>query len=458
MEATFLYAHGQQIGYGRMGVYIAQELTKLGVEVYDSIGRPTQIVGDYQAPADGTLYGTVDDPYRANPAHTNLMCLASVPSHLSGWYEGQHKACLTMWEAMTLPESFREILHEFDTILVPSWQNLDLFSQFHDNVHFIPLGVDPELWHYSPPPPADSTNFTFLISGRGKRKGTDLAHRAFREVFKGISGPQLIMKSLKGEGGMYGDNVRHITGMLDPIAERDLYASAHCYLQPSRGEGFGLQPLQAIASGRPTILTGAHGHESFAHLGIPLSSTAHPAEYFIYGDAGDWWEPDYDELCEAMWDVYQNYEIHARYAREASEEVAQHWTWRNTAEQFVQLLGSEMSPYTGSGTWQKPNPRLFKITVRHPWKGEIAGRSLRFEPGQEYWDLADVKRILFDAGFLSNECLEGVDLGLAEVQLADVPHVKGDNAYCPECHQRLNSGISRADEIFEQLEREAALR
>ena len=62
--------------------------------------------------------------------------------------------------------------------------------------------------------------------------------------------------------------------------ELDLYRSCHAYLQPSRGEGFGLQPLQALALGRPTILTNAHGHASFAHLGIPLDSTMQKAAYF----------------------------------------------------------------------------------------------------------------------------------------------------------------------------------
>ena len=88
-----------------------------------------------------------------------------------------------MWEAMTLPEAFRETFHEIDTLIVPSEHNVALFSQYHDNVKYLPLGVDPELWHYIPPTPP-TRYFNFLISGRGQRKGVDLAFKAFREVFR----------------------------------------------------------------------------------------------------------------------------------------------------------------------------------------------------------------------------------------------------------------------------------
>src|SRR5207253_4244263 len=144
--------------------------------------------------------------------------------------------------------------------------NLELFRRYHDNVQLLLLGVDPDLWHYIPPTPP-STTFNFLIAGNGSRKGVDLAYKAFRETFgdRRYSGPQprLLMKSLKGHSDYWAPNVDHMTGRMSPLAERDLYAAAHCYLQPSRGEGFGLQPLQALALGRPTILTGAHGHESY---------------------------------------------------------------------------------------------------------------------------------------------------------------------------------------------------
>jgi glycosyltransferase involved in cell wall biosynthesis len=293
-------------------------------------------------------------------------------------------------------------------MMVPSYHNLELFSRYHDNVHYIPLGVDTARWHYTPPPPVEG-EFRFMISGRGDRKGVDLTYSAFRKVFpraKPLNGgpvPKLIMKSMRGLGDYYAPGVDHIVGKLSADEESSLYESIHCYVQPSRGEGFGLQPLQAIAMGRPTILTNAHGHESFAGLGIPLSWKPSPAAYFIYGDAGMWWEPDMEELCEAMYDVYTNYDEHAARAKESSHTATTTFTWQKTTDRFIELLGDEMEkPYTGDPTWMSTTPHLFRIVTNKDWPGEIGGRTLFFEKGKEYWDTADVKRIFYDAGVLDH--------------------------------------------------------
>ena len=175
---------------------------------------------------------------------------------------------------------------------------------------YVPLGVDTERWVYVPRT-MPTTRFNFLIGGRGQRKGTDLAYKAFRKCFPNNSWPEdmpvpyLILKSPRPEDH-YGDRIENVGGYLDGPDERDLYASAHCYLAPSRGEGFGLQPLQAMAQGLPTILTAADGHEAFAKYGMGLSSKLEKAGYFIYGD-GEWWEPDFDELCDTMLWTYYNY-------------------------------------------------------------------------------------------------------------------------------------------------------
>jgi glycosyltransferase involved in cell wall biosynthesis len=448
-EITLLYVAGQEIGYGRFGVYLAKHIAERGITVYDDEGNPDHEARDMA----GQLLNTGRS---IPPSPTNVMAYVSVPSHMVGYHEGQHRVFCTMWEAQDLPESFRSTFHEIDTLVVPSLHNVELFSEFHDDVQFMPLGIDPALWHYSPPPRHDK-EFRFLINGRGARKGTELAFRAFRTVFRQSDQktfhprPVLVMKSLKGHGEFYASDTRHITGKLSPVDEASLYADAHCYLGPSRGEGFGLAPLQALAVGRPTILTGAHGHASYAHLGIPLSSKPEPADYFIYGDAGMWWEPDFDELCEKMWEVYRNYDAHALRARENAEIVARDWTWSKTTDRFLEILGDRLDrPYTGNGKWHQCERLQYRIVTAQDFKSEIMGRTLFFEQGKEYYAPADVKRILFDAGVLANECLEGVDHGLAERQVINLGKYRADHSYCPTCHQQLNSQPTKADVLYEQ--------
>jgi hypothetical protein len=253
-----------------------------------------------------------------------------------------------------------------------------------------------------------------------------------------------------------GDRFMQINGFVPVDVEVGLYAASHVYLQPAAGEGFGLQPLQAIAQGMPTILTGAHGHASFSHLGLPLDSKLVPAGYFIAGDAGEWWEPDFDQLCELMEFTYHNYGACCEDAKVAAKTVAEEFTWDRTAERFVDAVGRDLfsSPYRGSGEWHKPFLKLYPIITNRDMVCDVAGTVRRFVKGELTYDVADVKRLLWEGGRLDPACLDvnrPDDLGLNETQTANLAAYIHRHSYCEQCGQSLNSSPTRADEIFQAL-------
>lgn len=430
------YVHGESIGYGRFGINLAAALSALGVEVYDDMPQPDWARRDHE------------DPVGHRRGRCHVVCWVSTPTHARGWWSDQYPVISTMWEASQLPESFRENLHNFAKVLVPSNQNLELFSRYHPDVEMVPLGVDPKVWRYVPRTPPDAT-FRFLIGGSGPRKGTDVAYKAFRAAFpdrhRDGPTPVLVMKNPRAEP-FYGPNIEIISGRIPAEAEIDLYASAHCYLQPSRGEGFGLQPLQAMAQGCPTVLTAAHGHDSFAHLGLGISAALTKSAYFIYGDAGDWWEPNFDELVDQMRWVYDNYDQAVVDAAISAEVIADDFTWENTARRTVVAIGTdqlETSP--GDGDWFTPEARLYSVVTNRDWKCDVAGTSYYFRKGVEYRESADVKRILHEAEILDPVCLDGTDTGLAPSQVAELAAYSAKHSFCPTCHQQLNTQPTRAD-------------
>lgn len=446
-ELNLSYVNAEKIGYGRMGVKMAAALETLGVDVVHGQPRP-----------DG------GEGFRV----CRTTCWMSTPAHAKGWYSGQRPILLTMFEATHLPEPFRESLHCFAQIIVPSHQNVELFSEYHDNVAYLPLGIDPTEWFYVPRTPPERY-FRFLIGGSGERKGTDLAHAAFRKVFgEGMwagSGPEpvLVMKNPRGED-FYGERVEITIGRVSAEEEQAIYASAHCYLQPSRGEGFGLQPLQAIAQGIPTILTNAHGHETFAHLGYGLSTTMVPAGPFMDGDAGEWWEPSFDELCEYMDYVYNNWEAAAALAEVNAKHVADTFTWENSARRFVDLVGLEhlTGPVTDAGEWVERDKARYLARVQRPIHFEIAGVHYQMVPGADYRVPAEVKRVLYGHyGILDPSCVDidnPGDTGMTLADLAKFPAYLAEHSHCQTCGQVLNTRPTRADEILERLEAEAAQR
>jgi glycosyltransferase involved in cell wall biosynthesis len=458
-ELCLLYVHGDVIGYGCYGVELARALTAEGVEIYDRIDEPTAEELHPKSPR----FVLEEEGKRRRHKKTNVAAWISTPSHARGWWEGQVPVISTMWEATRLPESFRENLHCFDTVIVPSDQNVELFGTYHPNVHKVPLGINTERWCYVPRQPP-TTEFRFLIAGSGPRKGTDLAYRAFRAAFpEGSWGadepvPVLIMKNPKNED-FWGPRIKVIPGRLSSEDEVSLYASAHCYLQPSRGEGFGLQPLQALAQGLPTILTDAHGHKDFAHLGIRLPWHYEEAAYFIYGDAGQWWCPNIDDLVDQMRWVYENWPYAFKVAESSAALVAWNWGWEHTARAFIDAVGIERlrTPYHGDRTWHEPESKIYKVMVKELWKADIGGRTMMFYPGTEYWEPADVKRILFEGGMLDPACLAmpgqyHFDDGLTEEQVAKVGGYKAEHEWCPTCRQRLGSSPTKADEIYAELQ------
>lgn len=460
-EITLLHVDSKAIGYGRLGVCLHENLERLGVEVYDDLGiGPASL---YESSADKL----VREGRRTPASPTNVASWISVPTHARWWWKGQFTSIFTMWEATVLPPTFRSTLHYFDRVIVPSEQNLELFSRYHKDVRYVPLGVDTERWRYTPRRESDPY-FTFLHGGSGKRKGGDLVHAAYTTVFgplfdstgrfKGDGPiPQLIFKSPKGER-YYGPNVHVVTGRLTDDEEVTLYEQAHCYIQPSRGEGFGLQPLQALAQGIPTILTDAHGHTAFSEYGIGIPAELRPADYFIYGDAGDWWEPDFETLCEAMWDVYQRYDWHRDQARHPAQVgIPRDFSWLTVASRFIDVHDGALDGiYQGDGSHVMPKQRLYRVRVREPWRADISGVVYFFEPGIDYYEPADVKRILFEAHKLDPECLRDDDNGLTVEQAEKIPQYSASMRGCPTCGQILNSGRSVADEIYEEMENQAA--
>jgi hypothetical protein len=176
---------------------------------------------------------------------------------------------------------------------------------------------------------------------------------------------------------------------------------------------------------------------------VPISAGRSKADYFLMGDAGEWWEPDLDELCEAMWAIYQDYEPYAEQAKQSAEVIARDWTWSNTVDQFMDAVGDQIDkPYSGDGTWVKPERRLYKIITTKDHTSDGAGITRHFQKGVEYWDIADIKRIMFEADILDPSCLDG-DHGLAPEQVERFGGYRAEHEWCPTCHQRLNSGEQR---------------
>lgn len=428
------HVHRGTIGYGALGVGLEKALPKLGVEV----SNPQLLPEEMDA---GML------------PKTNAIVWVTVPSHARGYWEGSNVWCFSMWEASRLPESFIECFDQFTGLIVPNTENLKQFSEFHDNVHLVPLGVDTDVWYVGRRKQLDAF-MDFLICGAGIRKGTDLAVAAFKLAFPKPESmdpiPRLVMKNHKEN--YHASNILRISQRLSEEDLVALYRDCHVYLQPSRGEGWGLQPHQALALGMPTILSDIPGHQEYGWVpgARMIETTKAKSAYFIYGDAGDWWEPSLEHLIEQLRYTYRNFEDERDKARnEGAKLIAEQFSWANCAQGVIDAIGKDTlsQPYTGEGRWIPAPRRKYQVITRVDWTADIAGLKYFFRKGQVYYELADVKRILFEGGILDPACLvddmldehgEPIGHGLADDQLGDMRAYSARFSTCSSCQHPLN--------------------
>ena len=134
-----------------------------------------------------------------------------------------------------------------------------------DRVVVTPLGVRPAWRSARPPDPGWlaarglPARYLLFVGSREPRKGLDVLLAAYRELLADQPGaPPLVLAGPPGWGAALDlaglpDGAVHMPGYLPEEELASLTAGAAAMVFPSRYEGFGLPPLQALACGTPVV-------------------------------------------------------------------------------------------------------------------------------------------------------------------------------------------------------------
>ena len=253
----------------------------------------------------------------------------------------------TFWETNKLPEDWVVECNEMDEIWTATQVMKDVFvnSGIIKPVYEFKLGVDPKI--YFPKKRTPHNQFTFLSVGSpSTRKNSQLSLNAFLKVFGGNYDYRLLYKSNGPPdariwtGDMIGPVQHPQIEVIDyDVSHEELgaiYDKADCLLYPTSGEGWGLIPFQAIAKGIPTICTNALACFEFAHMSIPLDFTWGTKNMTgIYENAGKWAEPNFDDLCDKMLYVANNYEEVSDKTYQSAEYINQNMTWEKVSQKYI---------------------------------------------------------------------------------------------------------------------------
>jgi glycosyltransferase involved in cell wall biosynthesis len=202
-------------------------------------------------------------------------------------------------------------------------------------VRVVPLAADARYTPVSAPEDAAQLasldlepGYLLYLGGFDRRKNLRALFAAYARASAEVSLPPLVVAGrLPGKDSEFAPDPRRLaaearvpaehvifSGFVPEVAKAALYRGAHVFCYPSRYEGFGLPPLEALACGVPVV-------------GSWASSLSE-----VVGDAGLLFAPDdVTGMARALTRLVQEPKFHATLTERAVQWAAQ-FSWRATSE------------------------------------------------------------------------------------------------------------------------------
>lgn len=264
----------------------------------------------------------------------------------------------TMFESTKIPDDWKEFLEVADKVLVPSKWCKDVFAKAGITTEVVPLGYDSRLFKYKAKKSKKENRKDFLFlhyNAFNLRKGFTEVFKAFTQEFDPTEPVKLVLKTtleqipLPITQKQY-PNIKIIKGKLSDAEMVKLNQDADCFLFPSRGEGFGMTPLEAMACGTTAIVPNAHGITEYFDpkymYEVKVKETC-PAIYSRYKgqNVGQMFVSDIDDLRKKMRYAYEHEEETHRMGKEASDYVKA-WTFEKTAGKLYDIIRDRLTSPT----------------------------------------------------------------------------------------------------------------
>lgn len=254
---------------------------------------------------------------------------------------GTYKIGYHPWESTQLLPGWAEIMNQCDEIWTPSPLIAEWYKTYAGvtvPVYVYEHGVEHD-WKPVKRQPEHTIKFLH-VGGEATRKGGWDTVRAFRRAFPGRDDVSLTMKMVDSSWNQIPSlgRVNYINEKYSFEQMLDLYYYHDIFVYPSYGEGFGLNPLQAIATGMPTItVPGWAPYRKFLDPNLNISHKLVTSNWPKI-HPGKVMRPSQDDLIDNMRYAADNYSEVRDLACINAFEVHKAYDWdEKTQEVFVDL-------------------------------------------------------------------------------------------------------------------------
>lgn len=270
--------------------------------------------------------------------------------------DGAYNVLYTMYEMQTIPKKWVAPLAGADLIVVPNEHNRRIFQRYTDvPIEVVWEGVKPDVFSLERRVKPTTDRFRFLWLGASNpRKGYEQVcvawERLLREYPDVRGRVELYLKTTQPMNEARNMNVMGAYAIFDnrdvSIEELvELYHSAHCFLFPSMGEGWGLTLHEAMATGLPSIYTPWSAMQDWvpSKYAWPLRFRLKPIETQSIGSGATYHKapaawPDVDHLKRRMYQVWSRYDEAAELGYKGGE-IVRRITWERSAKEFLEKVG-----------------------------------------------------------------------------------------------------------------------
>lgn len=281
------------------------------------------------------------------------------------------KIIYTMFESTKIPDEWIEYLQLADKVIVPSAWCAEVFAGSGINAEVVPLGYDPATYFYKEriDKRAHDKDFIFLhYNAFNLRKGFLEVLQAFIKAFEPDEPVKMVFKTnataiptgFNFVPSMY-PNIKIVQQTMSDSEMLNLLHDSDAFVFPSRGEGFGMTPLEAMATGLPVIVPNAHGISEYFHPEMMYEvkvAEEVPATYSRYKgiNVGHMYKSDVDHLAQQMRYIYEHQEEAREVGRKAAD-YAKNFTFAKTADR----LNGIFNEYLGREAQVKPLQNILQL-------------------------------------------------------------------------------------------------